>query len=144
MYQASNYNQQGGAGASAGGIGAWGEAEAARHLERKGYVVETRNWRSPRDHRDELDLICRDGELWVFVEVKTRRAGALVRGLASLDRRKQSALRRAIRAFLASFPARLRPRYFRFDVVEVEHGPVSGDFEVLHFENFPLLRGRLW
>ena len=31
-----------------------------------------RNWRSPRDRRDEIDLVCRDGDVLVVCEVKTR------------------------------------------------------------------------
>ncbi len=43
---------------------------AASYLECRGYSILTRNWRS---RKGELDLVCsRDGELLVFVEVKTR------------------------------------------------------------------------
>jgi putative endonuclease len=47
------------------------EQAAARHLERAGLVVVERN---VRFRRGELDLICREGDVWVFVEVKCRRA----------------------------------------------------------------------
>jgi putative endonuclease len=58
--------------------GARGEQAAADFLKaRQGYAILARNWRSPRDQRDEIDLICRDGDVLVFVEVKARAAGAL-------------------------------------------------------------------
>jgi putative endonuclease len=50
-------------------LGARGEDLAARHLEHIGLEVIERNWR----HRSgELDIIAREGETMVFVEVKTR------------------------------------------------------------------------
>lgn len=74
-----------------------------------------------------------DGEVLVFVEVKTRAAGALVSGYHAVDRRKRAAMRRAIAGYLAGL--RRKPVTVRFDVVEVELGrpPV-----VRHFENVRL------
>ncbi len=116
--------------------GARGEQAAADFLKaRQGYAVVARNWRSPRDQRDEIDLICRDGDVLVFVEVKARAAGALVSGYHAVDERKKRALRRAVQAYLAGLvPA---PRTFRFDVVEVT---LSGRLpaQVMHYQNAPL------
>jgi putative endonuclease len=122
--------------------GARGERVAAAWLCReKGFRVLARNWHSPRDRRDELDLVCMDGELLVFVEVKTRAAGGLVRGYASVNVRKKQALRRAVQAYLASLRAAQRPQHLRFDVVEVECCAGRPD-EVLHIENVPLFSKR--
>lgn len=50
-------------------LGARGEDLAVRHLEDIGLEVIERNWR----HRSgELDIVARDGDTMVFVEVKTR------------------------------------------------------------------------
>lgn len=114
-------------------IGAKGERAAADHLRReKGFVIVQRNW---RHGRDEIDLVCRDGEILVFVEVKTRAAHALVAGRAAVDRRKKRALSRACRSYLAQLET--KPRTFRFDIVEAEHreGAVTA---VRHFANVPL------
>jgi putative endonuclease len=54
-------------------LGRWGEDLAATHLEAAGHNIVERNWRC-RD--GEIDLITRDGETLVFVEVKTRRGRA--------------------------------------------------------------------
>lgn len=51
-------------------LGQWGESVAAIHLEAKGYRIVERNWRCARG---EIDLVAQAGQLWVFVEVKTRR-----------------------------------------------------------------------
>ena len=116
--------------------GARGEQAAADYLiSRHGFKVVTRNWRSPRDQRDEIDLVCRDGDVLVFVEVKARAAGALVPGYHAVDERKKRALRRAVHAYLTALPA--PPRTFRFDVAEVTLSDRLPS-QVLHFENVPL------
>jgi putative endonuclease len=104
----------------------------------RGYAVVTRNWRNPRDQREEIDLVMRDGDILVFVEVKARVAGALVPGYFTVNARKKRILGRAIRSYLAQL--RTRPVTFRFDVVEIilplaERGTAP---EVLHFANVPL------
>lgn len=117
--------------------GAKGERRAAEFLRReKGYRVIARNWRNPQDRRDELDLVCRDGDVLVFVEVKARAADARVPGYYSVDARKCRAVERAIRAYLARLSE--KPRTFRFDVVEIPIAPDGSHGEVLHFENVAL------
>jgi len=114
--------------------GARGEILAARTLRRRGFRVVTRNWRNPRDRREEIDLVCRDGPVLVFVEVKARAGGARVPGYHAVDRRKRRVLRRAIGAYLRRLHP--PPRTFRFDVIEIgweQAGP-----QVRHFENIPL------
>jgi putative endonuclease len=53
-------------------LGDRGEREAARWLRRQGLRILVRGYRTPRG---EIDLIARDGDTVVFIEVKTRRAG---------------------------------------------------------------------
>ena len=116
--------------------GARGERVAAEFLQgRAGFTVVTRNWRSPRDQRDEIDLVCRDGEVLVFVEVKARRIEAQVPGYDAINERKKRALRRAVHAYLRSLAH--PPRTFRFDVVEVGLSTRLPP-QVHHFENVPL------
>lgn len=112
-----------------------GERQAAEFLERLGYAIVARNWRNPRDRRDEIDLVCRDGEVLVFVEVKTRAAGALVSGYHAVDKRKKAVVRRTASAYMRKLNP--RPHTFRFDVVEVSAGPGAGP-EVRHYENVEL------
>jgi putative endonuclease len=116
--------------------GARGEQAAADFLKaRRGFSVVVRNWRNPSDLRDELDLVCLDREVLVFVEVKARAEGALVSGYLAVDDRKKRALRRAVHAYLGQLAH--PPRSFRFDVVDVT---LSGRLppQVLHYENVQL------
>lgn len=122
--------------------GADSERLAADWLRReRGFKIVARNWRNPRDRRDEIDLVCRDGEALVFVEVKARAAGALVPGYHAVDARKKRVLLRAAEAYLAGL--RPRPRTVRLDVVEVtlpgaDAAAKGARPEVLHFENVAL------
>ena len=120
--------------------GGRGERLAASWLKRERcFSIIARNWRSPRDRRDEIDLVCRDGEVLVFVEVKSRGAGALVPGYHAVDERKKRVLRRAAEAYLARLPA--KPRTIRCDIVEVTFPADEENAaapEILHFENVPL------
>ncbi len=117
--------------------GARGERIAAEWLRReRGFAVVTRNWRDPRDRRREIDLVCRDGEVLVFVEVKARAVGARVPGYFAVNAEKKKVMKQAIAAYLKRLA--VPPRTFRFDVVEVAHDAKCGAAEVLHFENIPL------
>ncbi|HEV8073974.1 MAG TPA: YraN family protein [Opitutaceae bacterium] len=130
--------RHGGDSAPAGAAGAAGERAAAEFLQReRGFAIIARNWRSPRDRRDELDLVCREGEVLVFVEVKTRAAHALVPGYDAITARKKKALRRACATYLRALGA-AQPRTFRFDVVEVATHAGGGPPELRHFEHVPL------
>jgi putative endonuclease len=121
-----------------------GERLAAVWLEReRGFRIVARNWRSPRDRRDELDLIAREGDALVFVEVKTRGADALVPGYYAVDARKKRVVRRAAAAYLRGL--REKPATVRFDIVEVEMDAAGADGlrgtgtpVIRHFENIPL------
>ena len=117
--------------------GAHAENLAAATLTARGWRVLARNWRNPADRREELDLVCADGEVLVFVEVKARSARALVPGYFAVDARKKRVLLRAARAYLRGL--RQPPRTVRFDVVEVALGAEgTGEPPVRHFENVPL------
>jgi len=123
--------------------GETGEQLAADFLRReRNFKLVVRNWRAPRDRRAEIDLVCRDGEVLVFVEVKTRTIGALVPGYYSVTARKKRALLRACGAYLGLLA--VRPRTYRFDVVEVAlpADAAGGTPEVRHFENIPLFPKR--
>ncbi len=116
--------------------GAAGERAAAAFLRARGFAIVVRNWRSPRDRRDELDLVCRDGDALVFVEVKTRAATALVPGYYAVGARKKRVLLRAATAYLRAL--RPPPATFRLDIVEVATHPDARPPDVRHFENVPL------
>ncbi|MGH9283627.1 MAG: YraN family protein, partial [Acidimicrobiales bacterium] len=65
------------------------EAVAAWYVDR-GYEVVVRNWRC---REGELDLILRDGRMYVFCEVKTRTTDAFGLPAEAVTRAKQIRLR---------------------------------------------------
>ena len=113
--------------------GRFGEDLAAAFCRRQlGHRVIARNWRSGRD---ELDLICRDGAVLVFIEVRARDASALVSGYHSVNVKKKKALQRAAKSYLKQLQK--PPKHFRFDVIDIalKEGK-SGDLH--HYANVPL------
>ena len=113
-------------------IGRLGECLAQRFLRRKGYCCIVRNWRYPSDRRAEIDLVCMDGDVLVFVEVKTQSREFMVPAFYRVDKRKRMALSRAAGFYLRGL--RIKPLTFRFDIVEVTLRK-SGEANILHFQN---------
>ncbi|HIE10361.1 MAG TPA: YraN family protein [Kiritimatiellae bacterium] len=103
-------------------IGRWGERVAERELRRKGLKIIGRRVRVGR--RDELDLIARDGQVLVFVEVKARCDERFGRPIHAVDKAKRRLLSRAAARYLRSL--KNPPRFIRFDVVEVVGSPRDG------------------
>jgi putative endonuclease len=108
-----------------GGKGRRGEDRAAAFLEAAGYRVVRRNLRLPGG---EIDMVCRDGEVVVFVEVKARWSGRFGRALSAVDARKRDRLRR-LAADYVQIVAPNAP--IRFDVVAMD-----GDRIALHRNAF--------
>ena len=105
-----------------------GEDAAARYLESRGFKVLERNWRF---RQWELDLVCRDGDTVVFVEVKTRRAGSMATPADALNRKKRERLVKAASQYLTRHDLWDAP--CRFDLAGVVDTGISMDVE--HFEN---------
>ena len=92
-----------------------GEDLAAEHLERLGFQILARNHRT---RFGELDLVAYDGEVLVFVEVKTRRSGAR-EPWENLHDRKRSQVRRMAVAWLTETNHRAYRAQLRFDGIAV-------------------------
>ena len=67
-------------------LGRRGEELAVAELTRQGYEIVTRNWRCPTG---EVDVVARRGEVWYFVEVRTRRGREFGTPEESLTQAKQ-------------------------------------------------------
>jgi putative endonuclease len=106
-----------------------GERAAKRHLRRLGFRFLTANYRS---RRGEIDLVFRDDDCLVFVEVKTRSSEEWVRPAAAVDSRKRRLLSQAALDYLNLL--RYPQVKIRFDIVEVllNGGKVS---KVRHLPN---------
>ena len=109
--------------------GELGELAAKRFLQQQGLKFIAANFRSGRG---EIDLIFREGDCLVFVEVKTRSSEAWTRPAAAVDARKKKLLSQTALDYLRRLK---NPEVkFRFDIVEVLL--VDGDVrEIRHLPN---------
>lgn len=107
-------------------IGRDAEDAAARHLARGGLRVVARNVRFAEG---EIDLVCREADVWVFVEVKCRRAAWGDAPAAAVSWWKQRRLVRLAQHYMKW--KRLVDVRCRFDVVAVTVGD-DGRSEVRH------------
>jgi len=80
-------------------LGKRGERIAERALVAVGYEILDRNWRCPDG---EIDLVARDGDCLVFVEVKTRAGTGFGHPFEAISRRKLSRLRRLAAAWIGA------------------------------------------
>ena len=78
-------------------IGNQAESAAAEQLERAGLVILTRNYRVKSG---EIDIVARDGDTLVFIEVRKRRNDHYGGAGASIDWRKRERLVRAAQHYL--------------------------------------------
>ena len=93
-----------------------GEDAAAALLEAHGYRIVGRNVRLPGG---EVDIIARDGDVVVFVEVKARASAAYGSAVRAVDARKRATLRALASDWLQIAAPRAKAR---FDVVTFDEG----------------------
>src|ERR1044071_4766424 len=100
-------------------LGARGENLACRFLRKNGYKILYRNFKGRTG--GEIDVVCRDRDTLVFVEVKTRTREDFGRPLDAVNQQKE---RRISMGALAWLRLLGNPDiFFRFDVVEVMIAP---------------------
>lgn len=99
-------------------LGAAAEVAALAHLRAAGLRLLERN---ARFRVGELDLVMREGDTIVFVEVRLRRHAGFGDGFDSVDHRKRLKLARAAQLWLLRHPA-LADAPCRFDVVSIGAG----------------------
>jgi putative endonuclease len=108
-----------------------GEREALFHLRTLGYTLVARRWKSTK-LRGDVDLIGWDEDWLCFIEVKTRTGrDPLAPAESAVDADKQKMLRQMARAYLRSFPEKLRRQIpVRFDIVSVYLQPQTVEFDL--------------
>ncbi|BFH14854.1 YraN family protein [Paenibacillus melissococcoides] len=95
--------------------GAVAERLAAERLQVTGYRIIHRNWRC---RTGEIDIVARDGNCWVFVEVRSRYGAAGAEEAAeAIDWRKQRKVRAVAEVYVNRY--RLHEAEIRFDAVAV-------------------------
>ncbi|TDT33048.1 YraN family protein [Naumannella halotolerans] len=102
-------------------LGQFGEDVAVRFLQAHGWTVVERNWRC---RSGEIDIIARDGGLFVFCEVKARSGAGFGDPLEAVTRAKLQRLRELVGHWLGAYPG---PRQVRIDAIAV----IAGDDQLL-------------
>jgi putative endonuclease len=109
-------------------LGPRGENAAAKHLRNLGYRIITRNFRTDLG---EIDIIARDGNTLVFVEVKTRADDAAAPE-QQVNEHKQHQLTKVAKLYLSRYGIPRPPA--RFDVVAIVW-PTGRDPQIRHLPN---------
>jgi putative endonuclease len=108
-------------------FGTWGEQIAAAFLRMKGCEVLDAN---ARFARREVDLVVRDGDALVAVEVKLRRGNRFGSAAEAVDERKLSRLRLALSGLSRDLAPGLSPR---IDVVTIDVDESGDRMTVEHY-----------
>ncbi len=111
-------------------LGRLGESLAGAFLKNKGYTILEKNWRTPYG---EIDLVARQAEAVVFVEVKTRSSPALGPPEISITPRKAGHMRSAAEYYIQQHP-NLHADW-RIDLITIQLQPGQAPALIDHFEN---------
>lgn len=108
-------------------VGQWGEETAVAYLCQRGYEIVARNARTPYG---EIDIIAKQGEITIFVEVKTLTSSRNFFPEQNVTARK----REHMLACAQYYAARNAIDHWQIDVIAVE-GKRGLEAKVTHFEN---------
>ena len=114
-------------------VGSWGEETAKKHLESKGYTILEQNWRC--SHK-EVDIIAKQHNTIVFVEVKTRTT-TFLNPVIAVDKQKQKLLISAANYYVRQ---KNLDSDIRFDIISIVVS--NGSVNLEHIENafYPRVR----
>ena len=102
--------------------GSVSEKKAAGYLKSNGYTILAQNFRF---HKNEIDIIAKDGKYLVFVEVKARKNPLHGYGFQAVDLHKQSLIRKVAQAYLINNRLSLTDTPCRFDVVSLDGDEIT-------------------
>lgn len=108
-------------------IGSWGEKTAAEFLLGRGYRIIAQNFRTPYG---EIDIIAQQGDITIFVEVKTRTSNTMGLPEASITPRK----RQHMIASAEYYAAESGIDHWQIDVLSIEGKP-GLEPKITYFEN---------
>lgn len=111
-------------------LGHWGENLAANYLIQKKYEIVERNVHTPYG---ELDLVARQGDITVFVEVKTRTSERFGYPEDAVTPTKQAHLIAAAQSYLLNHPG--LDGDWRVDVIAIQRSRSGKLPKINHFEN---------
>ncbi len=104
-------------------MGRAGETRAVNFLKKKGFLILERNYKTPLG---EIDIIAKDNEIIVFVEVKTRSSEEYGLPCEAVNRKKQEKYYRTATQYLQK--ERKMESQCRFDIIEIENGQINHIF----------------
>ncbi|MBQ7108985.1 MAG: YraN family protein [Clostridia bacterium] len=116
-------------------LGDFGEEAAKNYLIEKGYEIVEQNFNVKGG---EIDIVCMDGNVLVFVEVKTRNSKEYGLPIEAIDKKKREHLRFAAERYFQLHPTDCE---IRFDGIEVYASMTDGVpvlFEINHIVDFVL------
>lgn len=108
-------------------VGKWGEDAAVAHLVERGIEVIARNARTPYG---EIDIVARQGDVTIFVEVKTLSASQNFFPEHNVTARKREHMLAAADYYAAEHEI----DHWQIDVISIEGKPASAP-KITHFEN---------
>ena len=94
------------------------EEQACQYLRKQGYKIAARNWRSVFG---EIDIIAREGDTLVFIEVKSRHGRNPVSPEESLTAEKRKRINATARLYLSQTDNQLP---VRFDFIAIRRGTI--------------------
>ena len=101
-------------------MGRAGEKKAVEFLKDKGYKIVTQNFKT---HFGEIDIIAKDGETVIFVEVKTRSSDEYGAPSEAVNFKKREKYFLVATEYLRN--NNLLDAMSRFDVIEIENGKIN-------------------
>ena len=107
-------------------LGKFGEELALRRIKRLGYKKIVRNFRCPFG---EVDIIARDGDTLVFMEIKTRKGRSIDYAKEAVNERKKRQISKVALAYMKSMDC--SDVRARFDVVAISLGRGKPEIEVI-------------
>lgn len=108
-------------------VGQWGEQTAAKYLQQRGYEILARNARTPYG---EIDIISRQGDITIFVEVKTLTSSKNFFPEHNVTARKREHMLSCAECYAAENAI----DHWQIDVIAVE-GRQGLEPKITHFEN---------
>lgn len=95
-------------------LGTVGEDEACKYIEKLEYNIITRNFMC---NQGEIDIIAKDRDEYVFLEVKARISTQYGKPVEAVNENKQKHIKNASRYYI--YKNGLENKFIRFDVIEV-------------------------
>ena len=104
-----------------------GEAMASKYLQKKGYKILLRNYRTKYG---EIDIVAKRKKLIVFVEVKLRKGDSFGKGVDAINEYKIKRIRKTAEYYL--FNNKIDDKDVRFDVISIDFK--TNEYKIEHIE----------